>query len=131
MPYSTFQIVGSLNLTWGGEVFAAATSFSMFLSTTDPGADGTGRTEPVGLGYAQITITNNTTNWPSIVASPKVNGADFQFAPASGSWGTITHAGFDDQSGNYIGGGALTASRTITSGDIVLFPAGSVSIAMS
>jgi hypothetical protein len=103
----------------------------MFLSTTDPGADGSERTEPIGNGYAQVAITNNTTNWPAVPASPMVNGVDFAFPTATGAWGTITHAGFLDQDGNYIAGGALYESKAIVAGDVLTFAAGSISIAVA
>ncbi len=63
------------------------------LSTADPGADGSGFTEPVGNGYARVAVTNDAAQWPAATAGVKTNGADIDFPAASGPWGTVTHFG--------------------------------------
>lgn len=85
------------------------------LSTADPTDDASGLAEPSGNGYARLSITNNTTNWPAASGGSKSNGADFTFATPSGSWGTITHFAIFDASsgGNMLDYGALTASKAI------------------
>lgn len=80
----------------GANGFAPAT-YSVALSTADPGIDGSGFAEPVAGDYSRVTLTNNATNFPgaSLVGdiATKNNGATITFSEAVASWGTITHWG--------------------------------------
>ncbi len=37
-------------------------------------------------GYAPVSITNNSTNWPDATGGQKTNGTAFTFAASSGAW---------------------------------------------
>ena len=60
------------------------------------------------------------------------NNAAIEFATATGSWGTITHiAVFDaSTSGNMVCYAALSASKTIETGDVFRVPAGDLDVTL-
>jgi hypothetical protein len=64
------------------------------LVTSEPDPDGTGYTEVTGGGYARLTKTNNTTNWPACTPGTrqKSNGVVLTFPTATGSQGTVVGA---------------------------------------
>lgn len=90
------------------------------LSTTDPGADGTGFTEPVGGAYARQSYANDVTNWPAASSGQKTNGVLIDgYAVASADWGTITHWGIflAASGGSPVVWGELGTPRPVVSGD--------------
>ena len=60
------------------------------------------------------------------------NSAAVNFAAATASWGTVTHFGVWDAStsGNLLYHGALTASKTVASGDTLSFAIGDIDISI-
>lgn len=82
----------------GGATSWAPATWYLGLSTTQPNDDGTGFTEPVGLGYARVAITNNATNFPAATTvagdTQKTNGTKFTFPNPTGAWGAAAHYGF-------------------------------------
>lgn len=94
------------------------------LSTASMNDDASG-TELSGSGYARQTIAFNA---PSSGAC--TNSADVDFPVATGTWGAITHYSIWDaaSSGNMLAHGALTTSKTVTSGDILRIGTGQVTI---
>lgn len=110
-------------------VFGSGTPSSYSLGLSTDVLDDTGVTgEPVGNGYARVSIINDRTNFPfpsTGVATTTVNGAAFTFPAATGSWGTVKHWFlWDDDSGIPLVHGPLTSFRAVESGDLVLIPAG-------
>lgn len=96
------------------------------VSTADPGEDGAAVAEPVGGSYARVAITAAT--WAAASGGSKATSADIIFPEATGSWGTLTHGFVIDSAsgaGNFILSGALTTSKTITSGQTLKVTAGS------
>lgn len=79
----------------------------------------TGASEASGSSYARIAIT---TKFPAASAKSVTNDTAWSFAAFSGSF-TFTDAGVYDatSAGNWIGGGVLTASKSVTSGDTASF----------
>src|SRR5215212_10758593 len=55
----------------------------MALYSVSP-TDAAAGTELTGNGYARVSITNNTTNFPA--ANPKLNGTAITFPTATGNW---------------------------------------------
>lgn len=90
-------------------------------------SDSGGGTEVSGGSYARVAITCGAASGGSISNSAIVN-----FGTASGSWGTLTHAGVFDASsaGNLLFWGALAASKTVASGDSFTFPVGNLVAAL-
>lgn len=86
-----------VNELFGGTAFAADATLFAELFTVVPADDGTGGTEANYAGYARVSVTNNTTNFPS--ANPKLNGTAVNFPQATGAQsGTIKALGWNTAS---------------------------------
>jgi hypothetical protein len=117
----------------GGTYTKVATTF-VGLSTTTPTKVGGNVTEPVGNGYARVSVTNNATNWPNTSGSGlKSNGTVITFPVATGAgWGTVTHVVVYDAStaGTFMMYGLLTTPKLISSGDTASFAIGAIDLQM-
>lgn len=97
------------------------------LMTTQPNEDGSGVVEPVGNGYARVSVANTLAEWPAATLvgqqAQKTHANDIAFPQATGSWGTMTHAGIFDAAsgGNLRLYGGLDISRIIANQDIFRF----------
>jgi len=100
-------------------------SLYLALFTTDPGEGGSG-TEVSGTSYARQLFTMTTTT------NASTNGSAIEFPAAGSSWGTVTHVAVMDAltSGNMLASAALSASKTIGSGDVFRIPAGDLDITL-
>lgn len=105
-------------------------TYQLAVSSTLPAEDGTNITEPGGgVGYARVSITNNSTSFPAAPSGgPKTNGVAFQFTQATGSWGAAVGWWVLYDGATPIIWGTLTPSKTITSGDILRIPSGQMTI---
>lgn len=101
--------------------------------------DAGGGTEVAGNGYARVAVTNSLANWAgtqsagSTTASSGTSGTTsnnntISFPTPTASWGTLVGFGIWDAAtgGNLLVYGALTVSKTINTGDVVDFPAGTL-----
>lgn len=109
----------------------AVVTFYVSLHSADPGLTGASElTSGTAPGYARVAVTANTTNWSAPATNGSVrqiaNAVAIAFATASGAWPTATHFGLWDASttGNFYRGNALTASKTVASGDTASFAIG-------
>ncbi len=100
------------------------------VSTADPGDDAATLAEPSGNSYARVTF--DEADWNAASGGSKTNLSAVTFPEASGSWGTISYLClFDAETeGNLLMSGALTASKSITTGQTLTFPASSVTITL-
>lgn len=107
-----------LNHLFGGGDYARPATIYVALFTSAP-SDSGGGTEVSGGSYARAAVTNDATNFPAASGGVKANGTEIAFATASAPWGNVTHfAVFDALSGgNLLFWGALTAARTVQTGD--------------
>jgi len=89
-----------------------------------------GLAEPSGNSYARV--VTSSASWTTSSGGSLSNAGDITFPQATGSWGTITHfALFDAASaGNMLAHGALSQSKTITSGDTAKFAAGDLDVSL-
>jgi len=112
-----------LDHVFGGSAYTAPSTLYVGLFTSDPGEAG-GGTEVSGGSYARQTITFTVTG------SQASSSAAVEFPTATASWGTITYAAVYDavSAGNLLAYGALTASKTIDSGDVFRIPSGDFDI---
>ncbi len=94
------------------------------LSTGSFNDDNSG-TELSGSGYARQSIAFNAAS-----SGTADNSGAVDFPAATGSWGTVSHFGLFDAStsGNLLIHGALTASKTVATGDIFRIAAGDMDI---
>lgn len=116
-----------VNATLRNTSYTSPAAVYVALFTTDPTDAGSG-TEVSGGSYARQAATFGA---PSNGASTTT--ADIQFPQATGSWGTITHFGVYDasSSGNLLYHGALTASKTIETGDVFKIASGSLTVTLA
>jgi len=100
------------------------------LSTADPDEDASGLAEPSGNGYARVTTSGGT--WSAASGGITSNVSAIDFPSATGSWGAVTHFVLFDAltNGNMLAYGELTAPETITSGKIVRFSIGQLTISL-
>ena len=83
-----------LDAWYSASALGAPATHHFGLSTTTPGEDGTGVTEPAGNAYARVAKTADNTNFPAATAADptnKTNGTVVTWPTATGSWGTVTH----------------------------------------
>lgn len=109
--------------------FPATATIHVALFTAAP-TDAGGGTEVATGSYARVAVTANTTNFPAPSGGAIANGTAITFPTASASWGVVTHFGLFDAStaGNLLYWGALTASKTVDSGDTVSFAIGDLDV---
>lgn len=96
-----------------------------------------------GTNYGRAAVTANMTNWAgtqsagSTTASSGTGGqtsnnAAINFATPSASWGTVSHWFLADaaSAGNLLFCAALSANKTINSGDTVSFAGGALTVTL-
>lgn len=122
---NTFE---TTTLTWLFTADSATrpTTWYIGLFTSDPTDTGSAGTEVSGGSYARTSVSF------TISGNEATNSAAVEFPEATGSWGTITHIGVMDASsaGNMIVHSALSASKTIASGDVFRINAGDLDITL-
>lgn len=118
-----------LDFEYGIGAYTPPVTHYIALYTSAP-TDAGGGTEVTGGGYSRKAVTNNSTNWPAAVNGVKSNGVDFDWAVATGLWGTVeAWAIWDDPTaGNMKHHGLLTVPKLVDSGDQFSFPAGQLEI---
>ena len=116
-----------INATLRNTAYTSPATVYVALFTTDPTDAGSG-TEVSGGSYARIAATFGAPSNGSSATS-----ADVEFAQATGTWGTVTHFGIYDAltTGNLLYHGALTASKTIDTGDVFKIPTGSLTVTLA
>ena len=101
---STYQKSKSVNHVYGGEAFAVPASITFRVWSTLPNADFTGGVEISAGGYAPVTLSNNTTNFPHTDTGTKTNGVDIIFCSSATENWPNRPLGFttEDESGNLL-----------------------------
>jgi len=123
MRFSNYLETKVLGHVFGATPYTAAGTLYLALFTTNPAEDGSG-TEVTGGGYVRqsvaFTVTGNTAS----------NTAAVEYPTASANYGTVTHVGVYDAStsGNLLAYAALSASKTIDSGDVLRIPSNDLDI---
>lgn len=116
-----------INATLRNTSYTSPSTVYVALFTSDPTDAGSG-TECSGGAYARQSATFAA---PSDGASSI--SADVEFPQATGAWGTITHFGIFDasSSGNLLYHGALTASKTIATGDVLKITSSNLTVTLA
>ena len=127
--FSDFLELELLDHVFGNAAYTAPATLYVALFTATP-SDAGGGTECTGGSYDRADVTNNATNCPAASGGAKANGTAITFPTATGSWGVVTHFGIFDANtvGNLLCWGALTASKTIDTGDTPSFAIGELDI---
>ena len=112
-----------LNWLLNGAAYTPPSPLYLALFTTRPNPDGTGGTEVSGGSYARLSVTPNTTNFPTTTTELCANGVSLNFVTPTAGWGTVTSVAIMDNStgGNMLFIGDLTAPVTIASSAVVTF----------
>lgn len=102
------------------------TAWYVGLFTAAPGEAG-GGTEISGSGYARQAVTF------TVSGNLATNNAAIEWPTATGSWGTITHVAVFDAltTGNMLVYATLTASKTISTGDVLRIPSGDLDVTLN
>lgn len=121
---------------FGQAAFSAPTIY-IGLSSTTPGEDGTGITEPSGGSYGRITTSAGDWN-AATLADPSLidNALALTFVQASADWvggADLTYmVAFDAVSGgNAIFFGLLTTAKPVLNGDTAEFAAGALDVTLA
>jgi hypothetical protein len=125
---STYLKQALANELYRNTNLAAPANVYISLHTADPGA--TGASEVSGGSYARVTVST-TGGWSSPTSGGLTdNAGTITFPTATADWGTVTHVGIWDASsaGNFIQGGALSASKAVYSGDTCVFDVGALDV---
>lgn len=119
-----------LGYAFNKNTFTQLNNIYVALSITDPGLSGSTISEPSGGGYTRK-LTTTSSNW-TLINRTLSNSTNITFDISSGSWGTITHIALFDSltGGNFLGSVILNTSYTITSGCILTFNIGTISISL-
>ncbi len=100
------------------------------LSTSNPGEDGAGLSEPTGGNYARVPTA--ASDWNIASNGTLTNAGLIAFDEATSSWGTLTHFALFDavSAGHFVAYGSLATSKTIGNGDVARFNPGGLSITL-
>ena len=125
--FSNYLENALINGTLRNTSYTAPTTVYVGLFTSDPTDAGSG-TEVSGSAYARQSATFAA---PSNGASS--TSADIQFPQATGNWGTVGWFGIFDAltTGNLMYHGALTASKTIETGDVFKIASGNLTVTLA
>jgi hypothetical protein len=101
------------------------TAWYVGLFTAAPGEAG-GGTEISGSGYARQAVTF------TVSGNLATNNAAIEWPTATGSWGTITHVAVFDAltTGNMLVYATPTASKSISTGDVLRIPSGDLDVTL-
>lgn len=121
--YLENKVVGHV---FGGSAYTAPSTLYVALYTSAPSDTG-GGTEVSGGAYARqtaaFTVTNDTAS----------NTSAIEYPTATADYGTVVAVGIFDasSSGNLLAYGNLTASKTVSTGDVFRFNAGAIDITVA
>ena len=129
-----------IDFLFRGQPLAAPANVWVALFTVAPSPAG-GGTEVSGGGYARVEVPCSLAAWAgtqapgSTTASIGFNGttsnnADLTFPVPTALWGTVVAVGVFDAAtaGNMLFQGPLAAPLTVNTGNVLRFPAGSLTI---
>jgi hypothetical protein len=124
MAFSTYLANKIIDHMLRNQAFTPPAAVYLSLHTGDPGS--TGASEVTGGSYARQAVALDAAN---AKATANTDIEDFAGMPAV----TVTHIGLWDAStnGNFLIGGALTASRSPAAGDTVRINAGDADLPLT
>lgn len=105
------------------------TSWYVALFSSAPN-DAGGGTEISGNGYSRQSVSWDTA---SGTGGTTANSGAVSFTASGSGFGTVTHIGIFDasSSGNLLWHGAMDASKTVASGDVLQFAAGAIDLTIA
>lgn len=131
MSFGDWAENAAVDWLFGGATPTRPATRYISLHTADPGDTGASEINGANdLGYARKVVTFAAASG----GSAKNNGTPPSWTSTdTGNWATATHFGVWDAltAGNFLGGGALTTSRTIGPGDSATFANNSITITLT
>lgn len=127
MSFSDYLEDALLDHVFTNTAYTSPTTVYVSLHTANPDEDASGaEVSTSGTGYARQSATF------SVTSGTATTTAAIEYATATASYGTVTHVGVWDAStaGNMLAYAALTASKSITTGDVFRIPAGDLDISL-
>jgi len=125
MSFSNYLETELLDHVFANNAYTSPSAVYVSLHTANPDEDASGA-EVSGGGYVRqagsFTVSGNTAT----------TSAAIEYPTATADYGTVTHVGIWDaeSAGNMLAYAALTASKTITSGDVFRIPTGDLDITL-
>lgn len=125
MSFSNFLETELLDHVFANNAYTSPSAVYVSLHTANPDEDGSGA-EVSGGGYARQAGTF------SVTGNTATTTAAIEYPTATADYGTVTHVGIYDAStaGNLLAYAALTASKTISTGDVFRIPSGDLDITL-
>lgn len=125
MSFSNYLETKILGHVFANTAYTTPTTVYAALFTSDPAEDASG-TEVTGGGYARQAGTFSATG------NTATTTAAIEYPTATADYGTVTHVAIFDAAtaGNMLAYAALTASKTISSGDVFRIPTGDIDITL-
>lgn len=122
-----------LNHVFGSTAYTRPAGLWIALYTTAATDAAPGAEPPAGVGYARLPVTFTAAPAQGDGSSAMWNSAVLQFAGATGNWGTLIWCGVHDAltGGNLLAHGQLFASKSVTAGDAVRFPANQILVGLN
>lgn len=113
--------------------FTPPNTYYIALSKTQPLADGTGVTEPIGGGYARISINADASSFTSSIDGIVKNKVSLLSPESTAVWGNIPYYGVYDSltGGNLLYGGSFANVRNIDIEMQLVIEANGVSFGLS
>lgn len=129
MATTIYQSNLLLDYTFGNTAITASNTYYIGLSTTAITAAGVG-TEPVGNGYARVTVDNDKTTFTVAADGVLYNDIQIEFPESTDTWGTITHIAIYDANtnGNMLYYSELTTPRAVAAETTLVFVQNSIEI---
>ena len=129
MAFSDYLEDKLLKHTFANTAFTTPGTVYLGLFTAAPSDTG-GGTEVSGGSYARISCAFSVSGTNPTTAT---NSSAAEFATATGTWGAVGWVAVFDAStsGDMLAWAALTASKTVSSGDVFRFDAGDLDITLS
>jgi hypothetical protein len=107
-----------------------AASLDISLHTASVGDTGGGaEVSSSGTAYARLSVTRNTTNFPTTSTGTISNGTLLQWAVATANWGTVTSVGIWSGA-NLLWWGDLTASQAVNTNNRFEIPINDLDISL-
>jgi len=120
-------------LTFNGTAYSWNANGNLYvaLHTADPGEAGSQTTSECAFGsYARVTVSRDGAGW-TVSSDTASNTATISFPECTSSTETVTHVSIGTATsgaGQIIYKGALTASRSVSSGITLQFAAGALQV---
>jgi len=127
MSFSNYLETELLDHVFANNAYTSPSAVYVSLHTANPDEDASGtEVTTVGTAYARQTATF------SVTGNTATTTAAIEYATATADYGTVTHVAVWDavSAGNMLAYAALTASKTIATGDVMRVPAGDLSITL-